>query len=53
MSYRPAALTARFGLLLAALSLLGACATPSSPQPPPQALTMELAPTGKLRAAIN
>lgn len=42
----------RFGFLFAVASLLTACAMPMS-TPTPPAPTAELAPTGKLRAAIN
>jgi hypothetical protein len=40
----------RIGLAFAAFALLGACST--APPAPPAAVA-ELAPTGKLRAAIN
>lgn len=45
----------RFGFLFALVSLLTACAMPTSPTPTPTppAPTAELAPTGRLRAAIN
>ena len=48
MSNRIAVLSLRLGFLTALVSLLAACATSASPPP-----TAELAPTGKLRAAIN
>ena len=50
MSNHPASLTTRFGFLLALIALLSACTTPLTTMPPP---ATELAPTGKLRAAIN
>ena len=58
MSNHPARLAApsRFGFLFALVSLLTACATPTASSPPTTpslSLTTELAPTGKLRAAIN
>ena len=58
MSNHTAALAApsRFGFLFALVSLLTACATPTASSPPTTpslSLTTELAPTGKLRAAIN
>ena len=53
MSHRPASLMARFGLLPVIFTLLAACATPQAPPPPSQVITTELAPSGKLRAAIN
>lgn len=48
MSRRPATFHTCFAFVLALITLLAACAT--SPTPPP---TAELAPTGKLRVAIN
>lgn len=48
MSRHPTTLATRFGFVFALITLLAACATPSTP--PSKA---ELAPTGKLRAAIN
>ena len=58
MSNHTATLAApsRFGFLFALVSLLTACATPTASSPPTTpslSLTTELAPTGKLRAAIN
>ena len=50
MSNHPASLTTRFGFLFALVALLSACTTPLTTMPPP---ATELAPTGKLRAAIN
>lgn len=50
MSYLPTVLnlSIRFALLSALIGMLAACATPQAPPP-----TAELAPTGRLRAAIN
>ncbi len=54
MSNQPTmlAVRSRFGFLFALASMLTACAMPAS-SPPAPAPTAELAPTGKLRAAIN
>ena len=53
MLHSPATHTLRIGFLMTILSMIAACTTPALPPLPPLAPTAELAPTGKLRAAIN
>ena len=53
MLHSPATYTLRIGFLMTILSMIAACTTPALPPLPPLAPTAELAPTGKLRAAIN